>query len=198
MDTFGHPAYFQERTDEQLLSGEYASFLVHYVTHVKTVNARKKCRSLLLVGIWKSKAPPCLHFIPLLWHLPSFLLLPSLFSFLFFYFLSLFYLFLYYFHSRKDKERLKNKWSELCGEEERKGKTFPSCWINMASQCVGTEKGENFLGWCLLYCIIITKMLYTHTKYLQLSSKRPSFVTSYHLITGNVRYYSRQCILPVW
>jgi hypothetical protein len=178
---------FHESRDEQLLAGEYVPLLVYFI--FSRCEREMKCRSLLLVRIWKPITPPCLHFISLLWHLPvlSFTSIPF-FLFFFSYFLSLFYLFLYYFHSRKDKERLKNKWSELSEEEERKGKTFPSCWINMASLERGEGGGgKNFLGWCLLHCIIITKMLYTHMKYLPLSSKRPSFVASHNLITGKFK-----------
>jgi hypothetical protein len=73
---------------------------------------------------------------------------PSTFS------LSLFYLFRYYFHSPKDKERLKNKWSQLCKEEEEeveeeggKGANFPVLLDKHGAPAWAEGDGmKNFLG----------------------------------------------------
>ena len=58
-----------------------------------------------------------------------------------------FYLFRYYFHSSKDKERLKNKWSELYEEEKRKGQNFRVLLDKYSVLAGGGEGAEkNFLG----------------------------------------------------
>lgn len=146
----------------------------------KMLKWKKKYRSLLLENSWESRASPRLHFISLRRDLLP--VLSSSFT------LSLFYLFRYYFHSRKDKERLKNKWSEL-DEEELKGKTFPSCRINMASSQRVVGAGEiEFFGRCLLFCIIITKVLCTDMNYLPVS------LSSKHIDHYPLLWYS---VLPL-